>query len=642
MNEPGSSAKRCTRCGATVSAQAPEGLCPRCLGALNLAGETIFTETEPPRPAVPSVEEISGHFPQLEILECLGRGGMGVVYKARQKSLGRLVALKLLAPERAKDPQFAERFAREAQALAQLDHPHIVTVYDFGQTNGFFYLLMEFVDGLNLRQVLQARKLTPAEALAIVPPLCDALQFAHDRGIVHRDIKPENLLLARDGRVKIADFGIAKMLGAEASVPDDHGAGTPGYMAPEQRETPPRVDNRADIYSLGVVFYELLTGERPAAKIQPPSRKVQIDVRLDEIVLRALEAKPELRFQTAAELRTEIETVTSTPAVASPPNGPAPNPTTPWSNRTFWLVLACAGVGPVLLLTGIFALVVINDNGMRLPGPVRAMPVVLMLVFAALVAFVWYGLTRPRSAQAPPAKSWGRRIFLLLAVLLAVPALLFLGLAIPYFLARSQPRAATPQDHPEVQPAQLEPAPGAPLPPAPAGAQFVAEKQVVVPADSRTSVEILQSANDADRKPLRPKLNFKTAIGSGLGIRLRWQAYGPDHPTHANHWILDLIDPQNGVAFHRVEAGFPSAVRMSSPDLRPLPETNQTSTLNAPGSDFFRILRIEEPAPPGEPVRAWWDIQVWVTLISPTQADAPSLFQLPTVRSEPSAGPPAP
>jgi serine/threonine protein kinase len=158
--------------------------------------------------------ELAPFFPQLEILECLGRGGMGVVYKARQKSLNRFVALKLLAPERVRDTQFAERFTREAQALAALSHPNIVTIYDFGQAGGFYFLLMEFVDGLNLRQLLRMRKFTPEEALAIVPPLCDALQLAHNRGIVHRDIKPENLLLNKDGRVKVADFGIAKMLGA--------------------------------------------------------------------------------------------------------------------------------------------------------------------------------------------------------------------------------------------------------------------------------------------------------------------------------------------------------------------------------------------------------------------------------------------
>src|SRR5664280_847869 len=164
-------------------------------------------------------------------LECLGRGGMGVVYKARQKTLNRLVALKLLAPERVRDAKFAERFTREAQALAALNHPNIVTIYDFGQAGGFYFLLMEFVDGLNLRQLLRTRKFAPEEALAIVPPLCDALQFAHDRGIVHRDIKPENLLLDKAGRIKVADFGIAKMLGTV------NGGGHAGEPAPSANVT---------------------------------------------------------------------------------------------------------------------------------------------------------------------------------------------------------------------------------------------------------------------------------------------------------------------------------------------------------------------------------------------------------------------
>ena len=289
---------------------------------MNLATETAFTGAElvaAQPPLTPA--ELAPHFPQLEILECLGRGGMGVVYKARQKSLNRVVALKLLAPERVSDAKFAERFAREAQALAALNHPHIVTIHDFGQAGGFYFLLMEFVDGVNLRHLLRSRKLTPEEALVIVPPLCDALQYAHDRGIVHRDIKPENLLLDREGRVKIADFGIAKMLGAEPSgtgIPDTQPAGTPQYMAPEQKAAPHTADNRADIYSLGVVFYEMLTGELPAVKLQPPSRKVQINIRLDEIVLRALEKEPEMRYQTAADFRAEVETIVTSESKPQP------------------------------------------------------------------------------------------------------------------------------------------------------------------------------------------------------------------------------------------------------------------------------------------------------------------------------------
>ena len=193
---------------------------------------------------------------------------------------------------------------------------------------------MEFVDGLNLRQLLRTRRFTPEEALAIVPPLCDALQFAHDRGIVHRDIKPENLLLDKSGRVKVADFGIAKMLGpvnpdGEATVPvapenlTQAAVGTPGYSAPEQKTDPRHVDSRSDIYSLGVVFYELLTGELPGQNLTPPSShmsNIHIDVRLDEVVLRALETKPELRFQQISEVRTMVQTIVQS---ATTPPSPA-------------------------------------------------------------------------------------------------------------------------------------------------------------------------------------------------------------------------------------------------------------------------------------------------------------------------------
>ncbi|MCB1208551.1 MAG: protein kinase, partial [Verrucomicrobiales bacterium] len=276
-------------------------------------------------------EELAPHFPQLEILECLGRGGMGVVYKARQKSLNRLVALKLLAPERADDPQFAARFEKEAHALAALNHPNIVGVHDFGVTQTLlsetptYFLLMEFVDGVNLRQLLQTKRLTPKEALSIVPPICEALQCAHDHGIVHRDIKPENLLIDKNGTVKIADFGIAKIVHRETDTSVCSGAeqtevsaslpqGTPDYAAPEQQDNSVATDHRADIYSLGVVLYEMLTGERPQQDFVPPSKRVQVDVRIDEIVLKALEKTPELRFATATEFRTQVEAATNSPS----------------------------------------------------------------------------------------------------------------------------------------------------------------------------------------------------------------------------------------------------------------------------------------------------------------------------------------
>jgi tRNA A-37 threonylcarbamoyl transferase component Bud32 len=328
-SNPPPSARTCPKCGLPLPTGAPEGLCPRCIMAVGLATPTaagdfglhgIKVLQSAPAPA-----EIAKHFPQMEILESLGRGGMGVVYKARQPKLNRLVALKVLAPDKGADPRFAERFLREAQSLARLSHPNIVAVHDFGEADGLYYLLMEYVDGVTLRQLLSTGRIAPEEALKIVPKICEALQFAHEQGIVHRDIKPENVLLDKQGRVKIADFGIAKLVGGSGPGPalteEQSVIGTPHYMAPEQVEKPQLVDHRADIYSLGVVFYEMLTGELPLGKFQPPSKRVQVDVRLDEVVLRALEKEPERRYQRASQVKTDLETIaaTPTPARAAPP-----------------------------------------------------------------------------------------------------------------------------------------------------------------------------------------------------------------------------------------------------------------------------------------------------------------------------------
>jgi serine/threonine protein kinase len=324
--------KHCSGCNKPLAPSAPQGLCPECLIKAGLGtGVDIGPETQAGHPKVPFTppkpEELAQQFPQLEILEFIGQGGMGAVYKARQKQLNRIVALKILPPQVAGGPGFAERFTREAQALAKLNHPHIVTLYEFGQTDGLFYFLMEFVDGVNLQQLMYAGHIAPNEALAIVPQICDALQYAHQRGIVHRDIKPGNILLSKEGQVKIADFGVAKIM-AQAS--DETSAekissalsgelteagsvlGTPQYMAPEQVAHPLEVDHRADIYSLGVVFYQMLTGELPSGKFEAPSKKVVIDVRLDEIVLRALEKKPELRYQQVSEVKTLVEMIAGT------------------------------------------------------------------------------------------------------------------------------------------------------------------------------------------------------------------------------------------------------------------------------------------------------------------------------------------
>lgn len=304
-------ANHCPRCGAPIPPEAPQGLCPKCV----FEGAATSEEAQEPLASatgeIPSLERVAKAFPQLEILELVGRGGMGFVFKARQPHLDRFVALKLLPDKLARDPRFAERFNREGRVLARLNHPNIVAVYDFGQAEDFFFLLMEYVDGVNLRQAMQAGRFSPSESLAIVPRICEALQYAHSQGILHRDIKPANILLDTRGQVKIADFGIAKLVGEDK--PDvtltatGAALGTPQYMAPEQLEKPAEVDHRADIYSLGVVFYEMLTGELPIGRFAPPSSKTPVDASVDEVVFRTLEKDRERRFQSAGEMKTQVE-----------------------------------------------------------------------------------------------------------------------------------------------------------------------------------------------------------------------------------------------------------------------------------------------------------------------------------------------
>lgn len=264
----------------------------------------------------PSVQRMAELFPSLQIIELIGVGGMGAVYKARQERLDRIVAIKILPEKFGHDMKFALRFTREARTLAKLNHPNIVALYEFDNVADTYYFLMEYVEGSNLRDVVKSRGLLPQHALAIVPHLCDALQYAHDKAIVHRDIKPENILMSVDGSVKIADFGLSRILGNENhqhSLTGTHQVmGTPRYMAPEQLENTHNVDHRADIYSLGVVIYEMLTGELPIGRFAAPSTKVEIDVRLDDVVLRTLEKEPQHRYQRASQIKSDMQSITST------------------------------------------------------------------------------------------------------------------------------------------------------------------------------------------------------------------------------------------------------------------------------------------------------------------------------------------
>ena len=266
--------------------------------------------------------------PDLELLECLGRGGMGVVYKARQTGLDRLVAVKVMDPRLTAEPAFATRFSKEARAMAQLDHPGIVRVIDFGEAGGSFFLLMECIDGPNLRSLMQDHEFEASAAIELVADLCDAVAYAHDRGIVHRDIKPENILVGSDGLPRLADFGLAKRLAQTEGRSEDDTVtgdtmGTPHYAAPEQLENPRRTDARADLFSLAVVLYELLTGHLPLGRFDPPAASCAIGPQLDAAIMQSLERDPEQRLPDVAtlgrRLRAEAEGTASAFPDAPPP-----------------------------------------------------------------------------------------------------------------------------------------------------------------------------------------------------------------------------------------------------------------------------------------------------------------------------------
>lgn len=410
-------------CGGERPAETPQGLCRQCLMKLGQSSgpktnqvdtsanqSDIPTNLTPPSGFVPfQPNELAGQFPQLEILELLGQGGMGVVYKARQKQLDRLVALKILPPHIGQTEAFAERFTREAKSLARLSHPRIVMIYDFGHTEaGLYYFIMEFVDGTDLRRVIQTGELSVSEALTIIPQICEALQYAHEEGIVHRDIKPENILLNKKGQVRIADFGLAKLLDRPATRATStltkvgQQMGTPHYMAPEQIEHPSGVDHRADIYSLGVVFYEMLTGELPLGRFAPPSQKVQVDIRLDNVVLRTLEKEPERRYQHISEVKSEVEAISSgvRQVVSSQPAADDGLEAIRQRTRAPGIGLLIAGVincGIALILLLVWSIVSVT-SGLTSPGAV--ITGIIGIIYAAVGLLTFVGAQRMMRLQS--------------------------------------------------------------------------------------------------------------------------------------------------------------------------------------------------------------------------------------------------
>ncbi len=280
----------------------------------------------------PTVEETARLFPGYEVLGLLGRGGMGAVYQARQTSLDRLVAIKLLPLEVSVDPTFADRFRREARAMAKLNHPNIIAVFDFGTTiEGHLFIVMEYVDGANLAYIIHHSGLDAAQSLSIVEQVCSALGYAHGKGIIHRDIKPANVMIDTESQVKVADFGLARLI--DNAAPDlgrtttGTVMGTPDYMAPEQMRDM-NVDHRADIYSLGVMSYEMLCREVPKGAFRHPSVRTGCDQRIDHIVLKAMQQAPDHRYQSTQEMKADVQAA-RTPRIVPAPQPAAPRPKPP-------------------------------------------------------------------------------------------------------------------------------------------------------------------------------------------------------------------------------------------------------------------------------------------------------------------------
>ena len=233
----------------------------------------------------PSTSDLDAILDQYEFLDILGRGGMGAGYKANQKSLDRLVAIKILPSGLADEEdgedefKFAERFQREARAMAKLSHPNIVGVFYFGETqDGQFYIVMEYVEGSDLHALIRTGELTAVHVSGWMSQVCDALQYANEKGIVHRDIKPANIMITLEGQVKVADFGLAKLTGADEVetklTMTNMAMGTPDYVAPEALESGMEVDHRADLYAVGVMLYEMLTGKVPRGAWKLPSTQL--------------------------------------------------------------------------------------------------------------------------------------------------------------------------------------------------------------------------------------------------------------------------------------------------------------------------------------------------------------------------------
>jgi serine/threonine protein kinase len=318
----------------------------------------------------PTPGELAPLFPKYQILSLIATGGMGAVYHAIQTSLDREVALKILPVEFGKDPEFCESFGAEAKAMAKLNHPNLISVYDFGEINGMLFIVMEYVPGQSLYHASQGCAVDPAEVIRLMTGISEGVAHAHQHGILHRDIKPANILLDARLQPKIGDFGLARPL--DARVEEGEAIfGTPGYTAPEVLQPPHTMDQRADIFSLGVLLHELLTGQLPGSDPRPASLIARCDPRFDMVVRKATHPSPTQRYQSAEQIADALRKIgdSAGPKVvrtASP--GATRKPVRPLQTAQSSSKGAVGFVVALLLVAGAVAFLLTNDSNAPAAG----------------------------------------------------------------------------------------------------------------------------------------------------------------------------------------------------------------------------------------------------------------------------------
>src|SRR6202171_3971390 len=318
----------CRKCQAKILADAPEGLCTACLFETGLDlfvsdNRDARSAPESPRNQSARPAKTLADFGDYELLEEIGRGGQGVVYRARQKSLNRTVALKVIGLGHWASTPHLKRFRHEAEAAASLEHPQIVPIYEIGERDGSCFFSMKFVEGGQLDEVVRRERMSTRRAAKLLVKIARTVQFAHEHGILHRDIKPGNILLDRQGEPHLTDFGLARLIEQESTVTNSFDLlGTPSYMAPEQAAgNTKELTAAADVYALGAVFYQMLTSQPPFAggtthetirlvmETEPRNPRLwnpKVDVDLATICLKCLEKDPRRRYESAEALARDV------------------------------------------------------------------------------------------------------------------------------------------------------------------------------------------------------------------------------------------------------------------------------------------------------------------------------------------------